>query len=53
MEDGIGDVEDGIEDHIVSYYEKPFTEVYSWRPKLDGLVFESIDQLSADRLQRS
>lgn len=36
----------------MSYYEKLFKEEYSWRPKLDGLNFDSIDESSASWLER-
>ncbi|KAF5470705.1 hypothetical protein F2P56_011202 [Juglans regia] len=42
-----------IKDHIVNFYEKLFSEEYSWRPKLDGLFFEFIDQASAEWLERA
>lgn len=39
-----------IEDLSMRYFEKLFTEEHSWLPKLDGLVFGSIDLTSADWL---
>jgi hypothetical protein len=32
-----------IREHIVQYYDSLFSEQFSWRPKLDGLAFDSID----------
>jgi len=31
-----------IRDHIVHFYESLFSEQYNWRPKLDGLAFNSL-----------
>ncbi|XP_035551741.1 uncharacterized protein LOC108989210 [Juglans regia] len=42
-----------IKDRIVNFYEKLFSEEYSWRPKLDGMFFDSIDEASADWLERA
>ncbi|XP_035539695.1 uncharacterized protein LOC118344047 [Juglans regia] len=35
-----------LENHIVNYYKNLLTETFGWRPKLDGLPFESIDTQS-------
>lgn len=35
-----------IKDHICLFNERLLTEQLTWRPKLDGLAFESIDILS-------
>jgi hypothetical protein len=32
-----------IKEHIVSYYNKLYTEHSTWRPRVDGLSFSSID----------
>jgi hypothetical protein len=33
-----------IRDHIVNFYDKLIIEQFYWRPKLDGLAFDSIDE---------
>lgn len=38
--------QEAIKDHVVSFYWQLFKEDFSWRPKLDGLHFDSIDQIS-------
>ncbi|XP_042952212.1 uncharacterized protein LOC122289294 [Carya illinoinensis] len=43
---------DAINDHIVHFYDKLLTEQYSWRPKVDGLVFDTIEHTSAAWLER-
>lgn len=42
-----------IKGHIVNFYEKPFREEYSWRPKLYGLDFGQLNQLCAEWLERT
>lgn len=42
-----------IKDHIIQYYEDLLSDQFAWRPKLDGLSFEAIDQSSAAWLERS
>lgn len=37
-----------IKDRIMNFYEQLFWKDYSWRPKLDGLYFDSFDQVSAN-----
>jgi hypothetical protein len=32
-----------IKEHIVTYYDKLYTEQSTWRPRVDGLSFSSID----------
>jgi hypothetical protein len=32
-----------IKEHIVNYYDKLYTEQSTWRPRMDGLFFSSID----------
>jgi len=32
-----------IKDHIVNYYDTLYTEQSSWRPRVDGISFYSID----------
>jgi hypothetical protein len=32
-----------IRNHLVQYYESLLLELFIWRPKLDGLAFDSID----------
>jgi hypothetical protein len=32
-----------IKDHIVNYYDSLYTEQNSWRPRVDGISFSSID----------
>lgn len=32
-----------IKDHIVNYYDSLYTEQTSWRPRVDGISFSSID----------
>lgn len=41
-----------ITEHIVKYYDR-FSTSFSWRPKLDSLVFDSIDVKEALWLERS
>jgi hypothetical protein len=41
-----------IRDHIVQFYDSLFSEQFSWRPKLDGLDFDSIDVEEASWLER-
>lgn len=41
---------DVIKGHIVKFYED--LSKFSWRPKLDGLPFEYIDQSSSSWLDR-
>ncbi|XP_042969089.1 uncharacterized protein LOC122301772 [Carya illinoinensis] len=43
---------DVIKERIVQFYEKLLTEQYTWRPKVDGLAFDSIDHSSAAWLER-
>jgi hypothetical protein len=31
-----------IREHVVLFYNQLFSEHFSWRPNLDGLVFDSI-----------
>jgi hypothetical protein len=32
-----------IREHIVQYFDRLFSEQFNWQPKLDDLVFDSID----------
>jgi len=41
-----------IREHIVQFFERPFTEQFSWWPKLDDLLFDSIDEEGATWLER-
>lgn len=41
-----------IQDLIVHYYKDLLSEFASWRPRLDGLTFDSLDPLSASWLER-
>jgi hypothetical protein len=41
-----------ISEHIVQFYKKLFTEQFSWRPVVDGLSFDSIDEAEASWLER-
>jgi hypothetical protein len=44
-----------IRDHIVQFYDRLFIEPFNWRPKLDGLTFDSIDGEASwveDRLRK-
>jgi hypothetical protein len=38
--------------HIFQFYKKLFTEQFSWRPVVDGLFFDSIDEAKASCLER-
>ncbi|XP_042953621.1 uncharacterized protein LOC122290111 [Carya illinoinensis] len=42
-----------INNHVVSFYGQLLTEQVGWRPKLEGLAFESIGPLDSNRLERS
>jgi hypothetical protein len=33
-----------IHEHVVQFYQKLFTEQFNWRPVVDGLSFNSIDE---------
>jgi hypothetical protein len=35
----------GIRDHVVQYYSSLYTELFGWRPKLDGISFDSIGEI--------
>jgi hypothetical protein len=41
-----------IREHIVLFYNRLFTDQFSWRPKLDGLAFDSIDVEDSTWLER-
>jgi len=34
----------------VQYYDSLFSKQFKWRPKLDGLAFDSIEVVEATRL---
>jgi hypothetical protein len=36
-----------IKEHIVQYYDKWYTEQSTWRPRVDGLSFSSIDAVES------
>lgn len=36
----------------MNFYEELFWEEYSWRPKLDRMVFKSIDQFRAECMEK-
>jgi len=40
-----------IRDHIVHFYESLFSEQYNWRPKLDGIAFNSLSLEEAAQLE--
>jgi hypothetical protein len=40
-----------IRDSAVQFYESLFTEPYSWRPRLDGLDFDSLGAAEASSLE--
>jgi hypothetical protein len=42
-----------ISEHIVQFYKNLYTEQFSWRPLLDGLSFDSIDEAKASWLERN
>ncbi|XP_042950267.1 uncharacterized protein LOC122282377 [Carya illinoinensis] len=42
-----------INNHVVSFFEQLLSEQEGWRPKLEGLAFDSIRPLEANRLERS
>ncbi|XP_040989014.1 uncharacterized protein LOC121236643 [Juglans microcarpa x Juglans regia] len=44
--------EEDVKAHIVNFFEQLFSEKFSWRPKLDSLAFDSIEQLDAEWLER-
>jgi hypothetical protein len=41
-----------INKHIVQFYKKFFTKRFSWRPLVDDLSFDSIDEVVASWLER-
>jgi hypothetical protein len=41
-----------IREHILQFYTRLYSEQFSWRPKLDGLLFNSIDVEEATWLER-
>jgi hypothetical protein len=41
-----------IRDHIVQFYDRLFSVQFNWRPKLNGLAFDSIDEEDASWLER-
>ena len=42
-----------ISDHIVGYYELLFAEPMSWRPRLDNLEFDRLNEEDAISLEDS
>lgn len=40
-----------IRDHIVQFYESLFYEQHNWRPKLDGIAFNSLSSEEAAQLE--
>jgi hypothetical protein len=40
-----------IRDYAAQFYETLFAELYSWRPRLDDLAFDSIDAVEASSLE--
>jgi hypothetical protein len=40
-----------IREHIVQFYESLFSKQYNWRPRLDGLAFNSLAPEEASRLE--
>lgn len=38
--------------HVMDFYENLFFEQVGWRPKLNGLSFESIDQQNTSWIER-
>ncbi|KAG6695250.1 hypothetical protein I3842_09G087800 [Carya illinoinensis] len=43
---------DEIHEHAVQFYSSLLTETVDWRPKLDGLFFDSLDSVSANWIER-
>jgi hypothetical protein len=41
-----------IREHIVQFYDRLFTQQFGWPPKLDDLVFYSIDEEETPWLER-
>ncbi|XP_035544681.1 uncharacterized protein LOC118348042 [Juglans regia] len=41
-----------IKEHVVGHFELLLEEPYPWRPTIDGLAFEVIDQYSMDWVER-
>jgi hypothetical protein len=41
-----------ISEHIVQFYNELYTEQFSWKPLLDDLSFDSIDEAEASSLER-
>jgi hypothetical protein len=41
-----------INEHIVQLYKNLYTEQFNWRPLLDNLSFDSIDEAKASWLKR-
>jgi hypothetical protein len=42
-----------IGEHVVEFYQKHFSELFRWRPKVDGLSFDSILESEARWLERA
>ena len=40
-----------IKDRVVQFYKTLFSEQYNWRPRLDDLAFNSLDEEEASRLE--
>ena len=40
-----------ISEHIVGYYDSLFTEPLSWRPRLDNLEFDRLNDMEAASLE--
>jgi hypothetical protein len=40
-----------IKDQIVQFYESLFSEQHNWRPKLDGIAFNSLSSEEAAQLE--
>ncbi|KAF8390326.1 hypothetical protein HHK36_024851 [Tetracentron sinense] len=41
-----------IEDSVIEFYKDLYSEKVSWRPKVDGLPFDSVSQAQSEELER-
>jgi hypothetical protein len=51
MNGSVSSDQPSIRASVVQYYESLFTEPYSWRPRLDDLVFRSLGDVEASSLE--
>jgi hypothetical protein len=51
--DTLSSNQSNIGEHVVEFYQKLFSEPIRWRPKVDGLSFDSILEFEARWLERA